>query len=207
MLTQNELFIPVYLPILIWLFGLIVLFAILLKKFTFGKWTVANPNPYVSETLGMPTGIFRGLITLTLLYCVVVFEVANFVIGQKTSIWKSDDATFGQFLTAFQMMIAFYFGSKVVSQLSSSDEKKTEVKANAAATIQGLVSNAQTANSSSTFAPTVVPTPTAPTVEASSSVVSSVLTTSSSTSETTISSSAADESKPATEVSDEEAQG
>lgn len=150
-ITHLDLFYPLYVPIFVWLVGLIILLIILLRKYTFGDWTPEKPNPYVAETLGMPTGIFRGLITLTLLYCVVVFEVNNFVTKQTS------ERIFSEFMVSFQMMIAFYFGSKVVSQLSSSEEKKTEVKANAAATIQGFVSNSQTSNSSS-FASSTMPT-------------------------------------------------
>lgn len=181
-ITHVDLFYPLYVPIFVWLLGLIILLIILLRKYTFGDWTSEKPNPYVAETLGMPTGIFRGLITLTLLYCVVVFEVNNFVTKQPS------EQIFREFMVSFQMMIAFYFGSKVVSQLSSSEEKKTEVKANAAATIQGFVSNAQTTNSSS-FASSTMPTTVA--ASATSTTASAVTT----------------EAQKVTATSDDEAQG
>ncbi|MCH8956776.1 hypothetical protein IIA28_15865, partial [candidate division KSB1 bacterium] len=60
-----------------WLLVMAVVFVKLLGRYTFGQWTVDNPNPYVKETFAMPRGVFRGMLTLSLLYAVVLFEVAN----------------------------------------------------------------------------------------------------------------------------------
>ena len=100
-----------------WLLVMTVVFVRLLGKYTFGKWTVDNPNPYAKETFAMPRGVFRGMLTLSLLYTVVLFEVANIqTTGLETKI--------EQLLVAFQMMIAFYFGSKVMHHITKADERK-----------------------------------------------------------------------------------
>jgi len=108
----------VLIPIFIWL-GLVVVFIVLLfVRFTFSnRWTKENPNPYQTETFGMPRGTFRGILTMTLLYIVVILELVNVrIIGFEQE--------FKEFMVAFQMMIAFYFGSKVMHHVTSSDEKK-----------------------------------------------------------------------------------
>ncbi len=109
----------VYLPVSSWLLGVALLFALLLYKYTFRVWTVENPNPYAGETFGMPRGVFRGVITLTLLFAVVLFEVINIKVG------GGFEEEIGQLLVAFQMMIAFYFGAKVMHHVTNSDLKKT----------------------------------------------------------------------------------
>ncbi len=109
----------VYLPIGAWLTVVLIFFVILLRKYTFGKWTEENPNPYMGETFDMPRGVFRGTLTLTLVFVVTVLELVNVrVVGFEDEIHE--------LMVAFQMMIAFYFGSKVMHHMSSTDRKKTE---------------------------------------------------------------------------------
>lgn len=101
-----------------WLLVMTIVFVKLLGRYTFGKWTVDNPNPYAKETFAMPRGVFRGMLTLSLLYAVVLFEVANIqTTGLETKI--------EQLLVAFQMMIAFYFGSKVMHHLAAANRDKS----------------------------------------------------------------------------------
>ena len=101
-----------------WLIVMTLVFVRLLGKFTLGKWTADNPNPYAKETFAMPRGVLRGMLTLSLLYAVILFEVANIqTSGLETKI--------EQLLTAFQMMIAFYFGSKVMHHMASADRDKS----------------------------------------------------------------------------------
>ena len=111
----------VLLPIFIWL-GLILAFLIFLFiKYTFGNWSAENPNPYKTETFGMPRGTFRGILTMTLLYVVIILELVNVrVIGFEAEIHE--------FMVAFQMMIAFYFGSKVMHHVTSADRDKSNTK-------------------------------------------------------------------------------
>lgn len=110
----------VFVPIGIWLLIVLAFFLLLLKKYTFGTWTKDNPNPYVDETFQMPRGTFRGILTLSLLFVVVILELVNVrIIGFEDE--------FHELMVAFQMMIAFYFGSKVLHHMTSTDRKKTEV--------------------------------------------------------------------------------
>lgn len=116
--THNSEFLwQVLIPIFGWLALLLVFFIILFVKYTFANWSTENPNPYQDETWGMPRGTFRGSITLTLLFVVIILEVVNVrVIGFETEIHE--------FMIAFQMMIAFYFGAKVMHHITSADKKK-----------------------------------------------------------------------------------
>ena len=114
--TSDPEFWLLYGPVLLWLVLIIVLFIFLLKKFTFGKWT-EKQNPYKDETFGMPRGIFRGTLTLSLLVFVLLFETLSLVVPDL-------EARSGHLFTAFELMIAFYFGSKVMHHLSASDKKK-----------------------------------------------------------------------------------
>ncbi len=112
----------VFVPIGLWLIIVLGFFVLLLNKYTFGKWTDENPNPYAGETFDMPRGVFRGTLTLTLVYIVVVLELVNVrIIGFEDEIHE--------LMVAFQMMIAFYFGSKVMHHMASTDRKKTEAVA------------------------------------------------------------------------------
>ncbi|MGH1365412.1 MAG: hypothetical protein ACRBF0_17755 [Calditrichia bacterium] len=117
--TLNEIFIIVYIPILLWMLGVIILFIKLAKKFTFGNWTKENPNPYALETFAMPRGAMRGILTMSLLFIVMLLETVNLVTKPGF-----EDAI-EQLLTAFQMMLAFYFGSKVMHHVTKADERKT----------------------------------------------------------------------------------
>jgi hypothetical protein len=117
-----------YIPVIIWTIGIVILMFFLIKKYTFGKnWTKDNPNPYHGETFAMPRGVMRGILTLSLLFIVMLMEVVNLlpteIIGEK--IWGLEDKIAG-LMTAFQMMLAFYFGSKVMHHLTSVDLKKSK---------------------------------------------------------------------------------
>jgi len=134
--NYGEFLWQVLLPIFL-LLGLILAFIILLfVKFTFGNWTKENPNPYVTETFGMPRGTFRGILTLSLLWVVLVLELVNVrIVGFEQEI--------AEFMIAFQMMIAFYFGSKVMHHVTSSDTKKAKAAA-------GVTEDASTTTSTTT---------------------------------------------------------
>ncbi len=114
---HSEFVWQVLVPIFGWLALLLAFFIMLFVKFTFGNWTTENPNPYQDETWGMPRGTFRGALTLTLLWVVIVMEVVNVrIVGFESEIHE--------LMIAFQMMIAFYFGAKVMHHITSSDKKK-----------------------------------------------------------------------------------
>lgn len=109
----------VFIPIGVWLLIVLGFFVLLLRKYTFGNWTEDKPNPYVGETFDMPRGVFRGTLTLTLVFVVTVLELVNVrIIGFEDEIHE--------LMVAFQMMIGFYFGSKVMHHMTSTDRRKTE---------------------------------------------------------------------------------
>lgn len=115
----------IYLPIGLWILLLIILLAALLRKYTFGNWigkNAENKNPYETETLGLPRGLMRGLLSLSLLFVVILFETYNLQTDAES------EMKFMEFLTAFQMMIAFYFGSKVAHHVTSTDRHKAKFK-------------------------------------------------------------------------------
>lgn len=114
--NYSEFLWQVLIPIFLWLGLVLAFFIFLFFKFTFGDWT-DRKNPYQNETWGMPRGTFRGVLTLTLLFVTIVLELVNVrVIGFEAEIHE--------FMVAFQMMIAFYFGSKVMHHITASDKKK-----------------------------------------------------------------------------------
>ena len=120
-----EYFAAIYIPVMIWLILSLIFIVIMFKKYTFGDWTKENPNPCDGETFNMPRGTFRGILTLSLLFITVVIELANVkIIGLE--------AEFSEFMAAFQMMIAFYFGAKVMHHINSVDKTKTKMLAQAA---------------------------------------------------------------------------
>lgn len=125
---SSEYLLQVYLPIAIWLLIVFLLFIFLLRKFTFGKWTKENPNPHAGETLDMPRGTFRGIITLSLLFVAIRLELLTIHI-------QGFEEQIHEFMVAFQMMLAFYFGSKVMHHMTSSEKAKTEIKAEAHTTV------------------------------------------------------------------------
>lgn len=114
---KEEFYWQVLFPVGLWMALMLAMFVYLFFKFTIANWTTENPNPYQTETMGLPRGTFRGALTLTLLYITVIFELVNVrVIGFEQE--------FREFLIAFQMMIGFYFGAKVMHHITSSDKKK-----------------------------------------------------------------------------------
>lgn len=121
----GEYYLGVYIPVMLWMVISVVFIVIMFKKYTFGDWTKENPNPCDGETFNMPRGTIRGVLTMSLLFITVVFELQNVrVIGLE--------AEFPEFMAAFQMMVAFYFGAKVMHHINSTDKQKTKSIAEAA---------------------------------------------------------------------------
>ena len=113
-----------YVPLIIWIMLLVLLMVFLLRHYTFGNWTPEHPNPYEKETLGLPRGVMRGTLTLTLLVVVILLEIF-------TIRFEDLETRISEFIVAFQMMLSFYFGSKVMHHLTSVDERKNKASAKA----------------------------------------------------------------------------
>lgn len=121
----TEYYFSIYMPVMVWMIISVVFIVIMFRKYTFGDWTVDNPNPCEGETFNMPRGTIRGILTMSLLFITVVIELANVrIIGFE--------AEFPEFMAAFQMMVAFYFGAKVMHHINSVDKSKTKSLAEAA---------------------------------------------------------------------------
>ena len=105
----------------IWFLGIIVFLIYMILKYQ----PIDNENsPYHKETLGLPPGTLRAILTLSLLMAVILLEgYALTNMAQVTAIQKILEPL----LTAFQLMIAFYFGTKMVGMVSG-DKKKTKPK-------------------------------------------------------------------------------
>ncbi len=106
----------VYIPVIVWFVLVIALFIALLVRFTFSD----KPNPYKDETLAMPRGVLRAVLTVSVLFIVVLLEAMNFAMAGDF------EEQISELLTAFQMVIAFYFGGKVMHHLAATDKNKTK---------------------------------------------------------------------------------
>lgn len=120
---SGNAFLMLYIPVVAWVVLIILLFIFLLRRYTFRKWGNQS-NPYHGETLGMPRGVIRATLSISLLFFVLLFETFSLVID-------SLEARTENLFTAFELMVAFYFGGKVMHHLSSSDKKKNRDVANA----------------------------------------------------------------------------
>jgi len=130
-----EYYMSIYLPVMAWLIISTIFIVVMFRKYTFGDWTKDNPNPNDGETFNMPRGTIRGILTMSLLFITVVIELANVrMIGLEEE--------FSEFLAAFQMMVAFYFGAKVMHHISSVDKSKTK------AITEAAIASAHAGNSS-----------------------------------------------------------
>ena len=110
-----------FILILAWLVLVTIWIQRMMNKFTFFNWKRKN-NPYKNETLGMPVGTLRGMLTLTLLVVFIILVCVTMVVEEYRSAY--DGVT-----DAFKVMLAFYFGSRVMSQVTESDKEKAKTKA------------------------------------------------------------------------------
>ena len=69
----------------------------------------------------MPRGVFRGFLTLSVLFLVMLLEVVNLLI-------EGLEEKIEQLLVLFQMIVAFYFGSKVMHHVTAADRDKEKAR-------------------------------------------------------------------------------
>lgn len=104
----------------IWIYsvlGIIILFSVLFHIIY--PWK-GKENPYMDQTFGLPPGVFRGLLTLSLIYFIISLEVYNFMFPNYLKQFSKD------LITGFEIMLGFYFGGKALQHLSETDRKKAE---------------------------------------------------------------------------------
>ncbi|MEJ2055439.1 MAG: hypothetical protein P8X42_16100 [Calditrichaceae bacterium] len=137
---------------LIWIVLILILMIFLLRKYTFGNWDKDNPNPYEKETMGLPRGLLRGILTLSVLFIVMILQISALYVkpmdmGLLSGLFKSGglasnasldtilnklllpEERFAQLMTAFQMIIAFYFGGKVFHHVTQAERDVAKTQA------------------------------------------------------------------------------
>ena len=75
-------------------------------------------NPYHSDSFGLPPGTVRGTLALTCLVLFVVVEAVNVFAP------ASLEHRFDELVTAFQMVLAFYFGTRAVEMLTAKGQQR-----------------------------------------------------------------------------------
>ncbi len=111
--------------VILWLVLVTIWFVKMLKKYTWNP-KIQESGAFSKETLNMPRGTLRGALTLTLLVVVIIFVGVTMFVTQLKG-------QFDTLINAFELMIAFYFGSKVMHHITSSDKEKTRKKSEAEA--------------------------------------------------------------------------
>ncbi|MFZ5517665.1 MAG: hypothetical protein ACOY90_13540 [Candidatus Zhuqueibacterota bacterium] len=107
--------------LIVWLLTVIIFLYYMILKY---QPLDHEDSPYLHETLGLPPGLFRAVLTVTLLFTVVLLEgYALTNIQEHVRIKEILDPL----LTAFQLMIAFYFGTKIAGVVSG-DKGKTDAQ-------------------------------------------------------------------------------
>ncbi len=104
--------------IFVWICICIYFIDHLVRKFTFHP----EKNPYEHESLGIPPGTLRGMITLTLLIVVVVMVSMSLMVQDFQDHYES-------LVDAFQLMISFYFGGKILDRVNTADKEKAVLRA------------------------------------------------------------------------------
>lgn len=125
-IADRALIWTVFVPLLIWIVLMIAFLWILTKRYPLGNYDKQGfgENPYRTETMGLPRGVVRGMLSLTILIGAVLFQV--FALR-----FLDSEEKIKPFMTAFEIMLGFYFGSKVVHHLASADKNKVKAVANA----------------------------------------------------------------------------
>lgn len=105
--------------IVLWIVSLAIMFYKLMIRYPLATTWREDENPYKSETLGMPPGVIRSILTLSLLFAVLLLEAVNII-------FPGTEEKAPELMTAFQMALAFYFGSRVMNTVSDAEVKKTQ---------------------------------------------------------------------------------
>jgi hypothetical protein len=125
-IADRALLLTVFLPLIIWLILMLIYLWLLSKRYPLGNYNSPGQgeNPYKTETMGLPRGIIRGMLSLTILIGAVLFQI------YALRFLESADKI-ASFMTAFEIVLGFYFGSKVVHHLASVDKNKVKAVAKA----------------------------------------------------------------------------
>lgn len=87
-----------------------------------------DKNPYEQDSFGLPKGTIRGILALTALVMFLLVEGVNLAAPGNL------EGHFRELTTAFEMVLAFYFGSRAVEVLNAkSDQAAREAESTSAA--------------------------------------------------------------------------
>lgn len=108
--------------LIVWFLGVILFLIYLVLKYD----PLTNPdNPYINQTMSLPPGVFRVILTLSLLFAVILLEGYALI---NMSEYEKVQKILDPLLTAFQLMIAFYFGTKMLGMVTGKDEEEIKPK-------------------------------------------------------------------------------
>jgi hypothetical protein len=86
-------------------------------------------NPYERDSFGLPPGTIRGVLALTAVVMFLLVEMVNLFDG-------SLEKAFAELVTGFQMVLAFYFGSRAVEVLQAREREGRDRAAAASPTAE-----------------------------------------------------------------------
>ena len=108
--------------LIIWFLGVVIFLIYMVFKYDPLRFV---DNPYINQTWSLPPGVFRGILAITLLLTAVLLEGYALTNMDK---WQEIQKVLEPLLTAFQLMIAFYFGTKMVSMVSGQSKSDAQPK-------------------------------------------------------------------------------
>jgi uncharacterized membrane protein len=111
----------VYVPLIIWIVLIVLFLWILVSRFPL-RSVSGHANPYETETMAIPRGVIRGILALSVLVAVILFQVYALRFLESSE-------EISAFINAFQVVLGFYFGAKVVHHLASADKNKVKAVA------------------------------------------------------------------------------
>lgn len=86
-----------------------------------GSLKEPSENPYKTDSFGLPPGTVRGTLALTLLVMVLLVEGVNYFAPTESG---GLEGKYSELFTAFEMVLAFYFGARAVEVFKSSRQQK-----------------------------------------------------------------------------------
>lgn len=107
-----------------WLLAVGFFLVVLAKKYPLNSWSRDEPNPFQDETLSMPRGTIRAIIAISVLVISVSLEILGVIFEKipKERIYLVE---------TLQIIVAFYFGSKVLNHVTASEERTARDRARA----------------------------------------------------------------------------
>lgn len=105
---------------------LVVLTLILVPMMYYHRPRDGKESPFLKETLCLPPGTLRGVITFSLVYFVILLEYYKFLYPANLSYFSD------KLISGFEIMLGFYFGGKVLQSMSAADTEKSKHVASAA---------------------------------------------------------------------------